>query len=163
MSAGLRRGLLYGVLALCLMGFCYVQGKSAGVDSVVLKDAAALLGGHRGYARTLDSLARTASQAKAHADSLAKHPRYIQVVTAHHDTVQTIDTVWVAQQITDLNHAYSACSEALTLCKARGDSLEASLAAVLKVKTCKWLFIPCPSRELAFFGGGILGFLIAKH
>lgn len=155
--------ILYGTLALCLMGFCWVSGKAAGVDSVVLRDAQALLGGHKGYTRALDSLSDEAAGDSAYADSLAAHPRTITIITAHHDTIRAVDTVWVAQTVSALTKAYSACSEALALCKARGDSLEASLAAVLKVKECHILFMQCPSREVTFVAGGILGFLAAKH
>jgi hypothetical protein len=81
-----------------------------------------------------------------------------------------------------------ACWDALTLCRARGDSLavsdslnrgradslkaallrsDSSLAAGLRVATCKWLFIPCPSRTRALEYGVVLGLLggyvVFKH
>ena len=152
---------MYGVLALCLMGFCYVQGKAAGVDSVTLRDAAALIGGHKGYTRALDSLISIAHRDSAQADSLAKHPRYRTVITAHHDTLTVLDTVWVAQEVTALRGAYGACSEALTRCRARGDSLQASLEAVLKTKECRLVLgIPCPSRGALFVLGAVGGALL---
>ena len=160
MTSAAKRGILYAVLALCLMGFCYVQGKAAAVDELTVDRAQSLLGGSRIARRLQDSLGEVSRKYLARADSLAKHPRYVQVVTAHHDTVQVWDTVWVAQQVTDLRGAYSACSVALTLCKARSDSLEMSLAAVLKVKACHVLFLPCPSRGALFVLGAVGGALL---
>lgn len=163
MTSAAKRGILYGVLALCLMGFCYVQGKAAAVDELTVDRAQSLVNGHRGYERRLASLISTAQRDSARADSLFHHTHYVQVVTAHHDTVQLLDTVWVAQTVTALQGAYSACSEALTLCKARGDSLQASLEAVLKVKACHVLFLPCPSRGALFVLGAVGGALLESR
>jgi len=98
-----------------------------------------------------------ASAFRAHLDSAHSHPD-----TAAFQTV------------------VRACYDALTLCKTRGDSLavsdslnrgradslraalvrsDSSLAAGLRVATCKWLFIPCPSRTRALEYGVVLGIL----
>ena len=160
MSPGLRRAFLYGVLALCLCGFAWVSGRSSAIDDLTLDRAQSLANGHRGYERVVDSLLRVSQGAKARADSLAQHPRYVQVVTAHHDTVTMLDTVWVAQQVTALGTAYQACSEGLMRCRARGDSLQASLEAVLKVKECHILFVSCPSRTAFFVIGAVSGAIL---
>lgn len=160
MSSAAKRGILYGVLALCLMGFCYVQGKAAAVDELTVDRAQSLLGGSRIARRLQDSLGEVSRKYLARADSLAKHPRYVQIVTAHHDTVQVLDTVWVAQQVSALGTAYQSCSEGLTRCRARGDSLQASLEAVLKVKECHILFVSCPSRSAFFVVGALAGALL---
>ncbi len=161
MSSAAKRTLLYGVLALCLMGFAWVSGRASGVDSVVLRDAAALVGGHKGYTRVVDSLQGLAQREASRADSLGKHPRYLTVVTAHHDTLTVLDTVWVAQEVTALRGAYTACSEGLTRCRARADSLQASLEAVLKTRECRLILgIPCPSRGALFVLGAVGGALL---
>jgi len=80
-----------------------------------------------------------------------------------------------------------ACFDALTLCKARGDSLavsdslnrgradslkaallrsDSSLAAGLRVADCHWLILKCPTRAHAFelgIGLGVLGGIILSH
>jgi len=106
-----------------------------------------------------------ASAFRAHLDSAHSHPD-----TAAFQTV------------------VRACWDALTLCRARGDSLAASdslnrgradslkaallrsdssLAAGLRVAACKWLFVPCPSRTRALEYGvalGLLGgYVVFKH
>lgn len=163
MTDAVKRILLYSVLVVALCGFFYVQGKAAATNELTIDKAQALLGGHKGYARSLDSLVAIAHRDSAHADSLAKHPQYVTIVTAHHDTVTTLDTVWVAQEVTSLRGAYTACSEGLTRCRARGDSLEATLAAVLKVKTCHLLFLPCPSRGAIFLLGAVGGAVLENR
>lgn len=164
MSATIRRAILYSVLGLALCAFCWVQGAAHATDLLVEQSAYQLLAGHTTALRVQDSLRGVSQRAKADADSLRAHPRYVQIVTAHHDTVQTVDTIWVNQQVADLNRAYSACSEALTLCRARSDSLEKSLHDLLRVRECRLIgFLPCPPRGALLIAGGVLGFLLGHR
>ena len=160
MSDVSKRFVLYTALAVALCAFCWVAGHTSAIDDLTVDRAQSLVNGHRGYERALSALRTLAADEARRADSLAKTPRYVQVVTAHHDTVTMLDTVWVAQRVTALQGAYQACSEGLTLCRARGDSLQAALEGMLKVRACHVLFVPCPSRTVTFFLGAVGGALL---
>lgn len=79
MSSAAKRTILYGVLALCLMGFCYVQGRASATDDLTLDRASALLGGHGAYQRAIGLLrdseaafVRSEGFWRAKADSLGR-------------------------------------------------------------------------------------------
>ena len=181
MSASARRALLYGVLALCLMGFCWVSGQAAGVDSVTLRDAETVLAGHSGYLRAIDSL----KGVEAHyvglegyyrrlADSLgvamtrvpSHHPS--PGVTPASDTVtvstgsnDSLRVIFLGRALDSCDASREAADSALARCGRRADSLETSLRAVLAVKSCRLLgFIPCPSRGAWFIVGAVGGALL---
>ena len=154
------RWTAWGLVGIALLLFVYSQGRADQQASVVEHEGYALLSGHTTAQRVQDSLGAIMRRDSSHADSLAKHPRTVTVITAHHDTVQMVDTVWVQQQIADLGHAYATCSEARTLCQARSDSLERSLRAVLASKRPRvgWFLGPCleattSSAHLGLCGG----------
>ena len=164
MQVNVPRWIAWGCVGLAALFLAWTEGAAHQQAELTFENAAHLLAGHTTASRLQDSLSRIMQGAKAQADSLRAHPRYVQIVTAHHDTVQTVDTVWVNQQVADLNHAYSACSEALTLCRARSDSLEKSLHDLLRVRECRLIgFLPCPPRGALFVAGGVLGFLLGHR
>lgn len=179
MSATIRRAILYGVLALCLCGFAYVQGRSDESASVTFSEANAILGGHAGYRRVIDSLRGAEARFvglegywRARADSLGGIQRTTAVAnspagadsTPHLANSQPVND---SLRVIFLGRALDACDasrgladSALARCAARGDSLERSLRAVLAVKSCRVLFIPCPSRSAFFVVGALAGALL---
>ena len=180
MSPGLRRALLYAVLALCLCGFAYVQGRSDAVDQQALQRAETLLAGHTGYLRVIDSLRSAEARYvglegfwRAKADSLAHSALAAGVkdtlkptqpsgaantlVTVPSDSLRVI---FLGRALDACDASRSAADSALALCRVRGDSLEAALRGVLAVRGCKILFFKCPSRSALFVLGAVGGALL---
>lgn len=184
MSSAAKRGILYTILALALMGFCWVSGRAAGVDSVTLRDAETVLAGHSGYLRAIDSL----KGVEAHyvglegyyrrlADSLgrfhAANPVGVQVSANpsgsspqganSRPVADSLRVVFLGRALDACDASRGAADSALARCRLRGDSLETSLRAVLAVKSCRVFgFIPCPSRG-AFFVLGAVGGALLEH
>lgn len=181
MSAGLRRSLLYGVLALVLMGFCWVQGRASAIDDLTLEHAQAVLNGHQGYERALEALrgreadfVRSEAFWRAKADSLgrqmgnqiqrplaSKNPQELLVPASASDSLRVI---FLGRALDACDASRSAADSALALCRVRGDSLEAALRGVLAIKTCRLPFgIPCPSRGALFVLGAVSGAILENR
>lgn len=164
------------------MGFCWVSGRAAGVASVTFSEAHALLGGHAGYQRVIDSLKGTEARYvglegfwRAKADSLARlhaaNPVGVHDSSGtglpssgglHVSQNDSLRVIFLGRALDACDGARLAADSALARCAARGDSLEASLRAVLAVKSCRFLFFKCPSRS-AFFVVGALAGAILEH
>ena len=184
-SAIVRIGL-YVVLA--LLGYHFLRSTGKG-DTALDTWLASGRQQHETVAKLLQRDAQDrqqALQAAHHATELAQQSQAalerFQVLAgafrAHLDSEHTHRDTAAFQTVV------RACFDALTLCKARGDSLavsdslnrgradslkaallrsDSSLAAGLNVADCRWLFLRCPTRAHAFelgIGLGILGGII---
>jgi len=179
MSAGLRRGLLYGALALCLMGFCYVQGRSDAIDQIALQHAETLVAGHTGYLRVIDSLKGAEARYvglegfwRAKADSIARTLTRTSLLPSHTDTssgrngipqADSLRVIFLGRALDACDASREAADSALARCGRRADSLETSLREVLAVKSCRFLFFKCPSRSEFFILGAVGGALLESR
>lgn len=159
-----KRLILYGVLALCLVGYGFVEGKAAQQTADAVNYGKLALGGHAGFQRELraDSLAivrlrgvqaqYVASEGRWRklADSLladtlgdsgeAKPPDFPAATVALGKALQACDASRVAS-----DSALQVLTQDLQLCKARGDTLETAIGRLLKVKAPRWGFTVGPA------------------
>lgn len=183
MTATAKRTILYAILALAICGFAYVQGRSDAIDSLTLGRAETLLAGHTGYLRVIDSLKGVEARYvglegfwRDKADSLGRrsqgaNPVGVQPSSAtglpssgglHVSQNDSMRVIFLGRALDSCDLARGAADSALSLCRARGDSLERSLREVLAVKSCRFLFFKCPSRS-AFFILGAVGGALLEH
>lgn len=161
MSDVAKRLILYMALALCLMGYGWVEGRAAQQTADAVNYGQAVLGGHRGFASRLkaDSLtvARLTHLGAFWGDSEAYWKRVAQQAIA--DTVDSTAPSSPATPLVALGRALDACDAGkaaqdsalqvlqtdLALCKARGDTLETAVGRLLKVRSPRWGFTVGPA------------------
>jgi hypothetical protein len=182
MTDTVKRLALYGVLALCLCGFAYVQGRADQQAALTFEHAQQVLAGHGAYTHLQDSLGRlergfVATEAfwRAKADSLSSQTRSSQRSSALtraanssisssiplHPYADSLRVIFLGRALDACDASRGAADSALALCRMRGDTLEASLRAVLKARTPRFGFFlgPCISSTLSGHAqvGGCLG------
>ena len=180
-----KRTVLYTLLAIALVGFAYVSGRAAGVDSVTLRDAETVLAGHTGYLRAIDSLrgveahyvglegyyrrladslghiALTPSSIDRDSARIFSDTALVASSNASRSATDSMRVIFLGRALDACDASREAADSALARCRLRGDSLETSLRAVLAVKSCRLLgFIPCPSRGAWFIVGAVGGALL---
>lgn len=170
MSAGLRRAILYGLLAIALCGYSWVEGRASEQTAEAVDYGKSVLGGHRGFEARLrvDSL-RLVALGASEGRFVASEAFWRHIADSL--AADTLDTTGVAHTPLDsalqrrsmrntaLQYALNACDASreasdsarvllatdLALCRARGDSLEVAVGRLLKVRAPRWGFSVGPA------------------
>src|SRR5436309_5994469 len=144
------------------------QGAASVADAAAVSNAEQVLKLKQPYLAHLATLQRTEQQALRTAQVWRQRADSLRQIAARVDTVQLqpdsgARLAW--RQVADAEHqSASACFVSLAACQARADTavqraavLDSSLARLLGVKECRWLWFHCPSRTAALLIGSGLG------
>jgi len=153
------------------------QGAASVADAAAVQNAQTALALGPTYRARLDSLRRREQQQSALTGTWRHRADSLRAQAVRVDTLVTSDSgpvrLWRATANAEHEEAricrgvLQTCQERAQAAISRAASLDSLLGNVLKVKSCRVLFLRCPSRTTTFlFGSGlglVGGFWLGRH
>jgi len=164
----LRVWLAIGLTAIGLYFVGRWQGAALVADAAAVQNAQTALAVGPTYRARLDSLRRLEQQQSMLAGTWRHRADSLRTLATRTDTVVVPDSsalgLWRATANAEHETAricagtLQTCQERAQAAMSRAASLDSLLGNVLKVKSCKVLWLSCPSRTATFLIGTGLGF-----